>query len=239
MTSPLAPDVWLSGHLDKPCYRLEDGCECLSKRLRHLDDQGPSFVWARFPVKQTGAVNGLIRLGFGLVDVSVTLETTAQNLLARLPQTPKDGVEVRPAGPLDETALVAIGRAAFTHSRFHADPGIPAQTANAIYADWTANFFKGKRGDGMLVALAQGKPAGFLQYLLNPEAGLAVIDSIAVAQGHRSLGLGTALVRMLAEGCGQPAVRVGTQAANGAALAFYQRAGFGVAEHGLVLHRHG
>lgn len=234
MTAMLHPDAWLSGHLGKSAHRLEADAavtpDDLHALLKLLDAQGPNFVWTRLPADALELCHLLQAEDFRLMDVSVTLEGRPIE---------GDASGVRQALADDEPALVDMSRTAFDQDRFHADPRIPGQQADELYADWTANYFRARRGDGMLVAESGGRPAGFLLYLLNRDAQVTVIDSIAVSRDCQGQGLGKALVCSLSRFSPLPVIRVGTQAANAGALRFYQRCGLRVAGHGLVLHRHG
>jgi ribosomal protein S18 acetylase RimI-like enzyme len=172
--------------------------------------------------------------GFRVVDVSVTLETAGVP-----PVEPQDASRVRFARPDDAGAVERVGREGFALSRFHLDPRIDRAAADEIKAQWAGNFFRGARGDYMVVAGPPGGATAFLQ-LLSGADGVLTIDLIAVAASHRRQGLAGAMIRFAAHHCaGVKRLRVGTQAANVDSLRLYQRLGFVVASTAYVLHCHG
>jgi ribosomal protein S18 acetylase RimI-like enzyme len=192
-----------------------------------------SFAYARVPSRDLATSQGLEREGFRVVDTNVTLE------MAAAPLASAPGSSARSARPEDAQAVEKIARTGFEVSRFHLDPALRPGLANEIKAQWAANFFRGQRGDFMVVAECDGAVAGFLQ-LLEAPASTLVIDLIAVAQPYRGRGLGSAMIRYAARDCGAPErVRVGTQIANVTSLALYQRLGFQITASAHVLHLHG
>ena len=166
------------------------------------------------------ALFALTRAGFQRIETALTFEALALTGAG-------DQVRVRPAIPKDEGAVAEIARRSFVRSRFYLDPLIGKGKAEALQAAWVSNFFQGQRGDAMLVAQTPaGEVAGFI-LLIDGQEGPCAIDLVAVAEGHRREGFGEALVAAI------PAVfprartfTVVTQAANVAAVRFYEKAGF-------------
>jgi ribosomal protein S18 acetylase RimI-like enzyme len=231
-----APDPWLAGVMSRPVHRVSGsvapGEESDGMRaLAHLDQNG--FAYARIPTAEVRLAQLLEDAGFRLVDAGITLETDTKRADDRLRPN------VRLARPEDVTATEAIARTAFRFSRFHLDPRIPTALANEIKAQWAGNFFRGTRGDYMVVAEHAGNLTGFLQLLAAPDRTL-IIDLIAVTEAHREQGLASSMIGFAARECGAPPrLRVGTQAANVASLRLYERLGFTVTATSYVLHRHG
>jgi ribosomal protein S18 acetylase RimI-like enzyme len=229
----IAPDPWLAGIMSRPVHRVSGavapGEE--AQAARALESIG-GFAYSRVPTADVGLVQQLEDTGFRLVDAGITLETEAIRGAADAPSA------VRNARAADATAVADVARSAFRFSRFHLDPRIPGGLADEIKAQWAGNFFRGGRGDYMVVAERGGELAGFLQ-LLSAPGRVLTIDLIAVAEAHRGAGLAKAMIRFAARECGAPArLRVGTQAANVASLRLYERLGFAVAATSFVLHRH-
>jgi ribosomal protein S18 acetylase RimI-like enzyme len=132
--------------------------------------------------------------------------------------------------------VVAIAEREHTVSRFHLDPRIPDDVARTIKHDWVENFFRGARGDRLLVLERTGQVVGFLLVLDSAEA--AVIDLITVAASARGRGAGSALVSALVASRPDRPVLTGTQISNVDAVRFYERLGFTVLRTQFVLHRH-
>jgi ribosomal protein S18 acetylase RimI-like enzyme len=233
----IATDRWLGNVMATDAYRISGSLAAAeapqaAQALRSVATR-PSFAYARVPSRDLATAQGLEANGFRLVDTNVTLETQelpaqagAQNL-------------ARAARPADAAAVEQIARTSFEMSRFHLDPQLRPGLANEIKAQWAANFFRGQRGDFMIVAEREGQVAGFLQLIAAPESVL-VIDLIAVAREARGRGLGSAMIRHAAHTCGAPRrLRVGTQIANVGSLALYQRLGFSVTASAYMFHLHG
>jgi ribosomal protein S18 acetylase RimI-like enzyme len=155
---------------------------------------------------------------------------------------PGDDSRIRFARPDDEKEVRALAGSAFQYSRFHLDPAIPAALAHRIKSEWAGNWFRGARGDGMIVAEDAGRVAGFLQLLWRGER--LVIDLVAVDPASRARGLARAMIGCAAKrGTGDArrpaAITVGTQAANIPSVRLYESLGFRLRGSQYVLHHHG
>lgn len=221
----LAPDAWLSQALGVPAFAVR--LPLLRDELARLPDG--TFCFAKVA---EGDAASLKSAGFRLVDTQVTLERGADPV----PAAPR--IEVRRAEPHDRSAVLDIAGSCFRFSRFHQDPRIGLKSAHAIKRAWAANCLEGKRGEEVLVALQQDRPAGFLAVLLAQDA--AIIDLIGVATQSQRRGIGAALVdAFIARWRGRAArLRVGTQAANTASLRLYESRGFRETARTGVWHAH-
>lgn len=219
-------DAWLGKRLGCAAWTVED-----SDTADELSASGPGFFQARVPTADVARVGSLERVGFHTVDVTITFRRDPGLAL------PEHLGRTRDARADDRRAVIAIAEREYTVSRFHLDPEIADDAARSIKGEWVDNYFKGARGDRMLVAEDDGQVTGFQLVLDTPEA--AVIDLIAVAAAARGRGIGTSLVCSLAESSPDRSVQAGTQVANLAALRLYERLGFAVARTDYVLHRHG
>jgi GNAT superfamily N-acetyltransferase len=206
-------DVWLSERLGRPAYTVGAS----------LPD-GPGFFQARVPADDVARLLHLQVAGMRVVNVTLTLRRESD-------EVPVDGgFEVREATAGD-TELLDIAERAFTRDRFHADPEIPDEVADRIKRDWVDAYLRGERGDRLLVAERDGRPAGFLAEMVRD--GVSVIELIGVAPEARGSGAGAALV------AATPAPsEVGTQAANVGATRFYERLGYVAARTAFDLHLH-
>ncbi len=219
-------DAWLGKRLGCAAWTVEG-----SDTADGLSASGPGFFQARVPTADVARVGSLERVGFRTVDVTVTVRRDPGLAL------PERRAHVRDARADDRRAVIAIAEREYTVSRFHLDPAIADNVARSIKREWVDNYFKGARGDRMLVAEDDGQVTGFQLVLDTPEA--AVIDLIAVAAAARGRGIGSSLVCSLAESSPSRPVQAGTQVANLPALRLYERLGFAVARTDYVLHRHG
>ncbi len=233
----LRADSFLAEILGRPAYSLDwpqgaDTAQRIAAALRGLP--GQHFVYAKTSPEHCAHLHILEELGFRLTDTTVRLRKE----LDPGARQPLDA-RVRPARPADSEAVAAIAASSFRFSRFHLDPRIPRAQADLIKARWAGNFFKGLRGDSMLVAEQAGEVAGF-NLILFAAGGAAIVDLIAVAPKHQRRGLGRALLRATETARdGLKAIKLGTQLANLQSLAFYQSEGFQLVSAEHVLHHHG
>lgn len=129
---------------------------------------------------------------------------------------------VRPAERAEADDVAEIARTSFRTDRWHADPAISNDKADAFKATWARNAVLG-RADTVFVVEREGRLVGFNAVLSRD--GVAVIDLIAVAPGNQGQGLGRALIEAMGSIEAQHA-RVGTQASNAASIALYRSVGF-------------
>lgn len=227
----LVPDAWLGRALGTPSFSLRLPVPtALGAELARLPD--PAFCFAKVPEADAASAAALEAAGFRQVDTQVTLERGMEPA----PAAPR--AEVRLAEPHDREAVLDIAGSSFRFSRFHQDPRIGLKAAHAVKRAWAANCLNGQRGEEVLVALDQGRPAGFLAVLRASDA--AVIDLIAVAAHSQRRGIGASLVDAFTGRWRSraPRLRVGTQEANAASLRLYESCGFRAVGKTRVLHAH-
>lgn len=232
----LVPDAWLSEMLGRPAWTAVAGGGGAAA-LGELARPGPQFATAKVAASDTGSAELLQSAGFRVVDTALTFE--AEHVAG-----PGASAAVRFAMPADRVRVEAIAGSSFRFSRFHLDPRLPRALADKIKAAWAGNWFRGARGDGMVVAEnPAGAVAGFLQLLWAPEERL-VIDLIAVESGSARQGLARAMIGYArARGTGDArrprGLLVGTQAANIPSIRLYESLGFRLRDAKFVLHHHG
>ncbi|MEO8706844.1 MAG: GNAT family N-acetyltransferase [Kofleriaceae bacterium] len=222
MSFAVHADPWLSELMSRPVFRVDGGGE-----VSAIGD-APGFYFAKVATDRVADVTALATRGFSVVDTNVTFE------LLRDPGAP--ALPVTECSDADAEAVLAIAGSAFRYSRFHLDPQISDDLANRIKREWIANYTRKSRGDALLVAHLDGKPAGFLAALKSH--GTAVIDLVAVATDAHGKGIGSALTAAFAQRyAGMPRL-VGTQVANVPSIRLYTKLGFLLARSQYVLHRH-
>ena len=226
----LEADAWLGSILGRPAWTVtEQGSTPLGELSK-----APAFATAKLDASATGDVAALEGLGFRAVDMALTFDTSEAQL--------GSSTAARFARPGDQSRVEAIAGSAFRYSRFHLDPRLPKALADRVKAAWAGNWFRGKRGDGMVVAEAGGRVAGFLQLLWAPQDCL-VIDLIAVDAESARKGLARGMIGFAREkGTGDArrprSMRVGTQAANIPSVRLYESLGFRLRGAQFVLHYH-
>jgi ribosomal protein S18 acetylase RimI-like enzyme len=230
----LTRDEWLGNILHRSAYRLENHPAPLA--VAELEEllgslEPGAFVFARADCADLASAHALESVRFHLVDTNVILEKPRDS------ERDRQTFEVRFARPDDEGGVVRVARGGFSLTRFHQDPRL-THAANTIKAEWARNYFRGRRGDHMVVALDAGEIVGFNLLLLGADTTLT-IDLIAVDGQYRRRGIGAAMIRFAeAELRSAKTLRVGTQIANTASLRLYESLGFRVARSQYVFHHH-
>ncbi|OIQ50063.1 dTDP-fucosamine acetyltransferase [Pseudodesulfovibrio hydrargyri] len=223
----LARDEWLSAVTGIPSWKLS--VESVGSRVTNLPELGdtPWFAYAKVDTDCIEQANYLSSLGFYVATTELTFSADLNE------GWPLSGC-VRKARPEDEDAVAEIAAHAFVHDRFHKDPVLQAQ-AGRIKKGWAANYFRGTRGDSMIVHVEDGRVRGFVQLLLHGED--LVIDLIAVEGAACRKGIGSSLISSLAKLFPEARrVLVGTQVTNIPSLSLYGRFGFRMIRSNYVLH---
>lgn len=235
-----ARDGFLSDAFGYPCHVLSLPCDMDALAVELADLPAPAFVWAKVTGRDDPAFAALGALGFRIAVEEITYERpgdapapamSAPDDIALRHITQQDAADASPLA----AGVGALAAANLTTSRFHQDPLISGDIAAEVKKRWAMNFFAGKRGQEMFVATSpDGRIAGFNQVLVEP--GHKVIDLICTAGHMRRKGVARALVAAMFEP-GLP-TRVGSQANNKAADAFYKSLGFVPVGTSLCLHWH-
>ena len=221
-------DEWLSSIINYPVYHLQDNT--LAEDVSSLG--GGIFCDAKCSVDDISATRVLSQAGFFVADVNLYFEGSpvVEN---------KSEWTTRVANSDDALAVAAIAEKCFSCTRFHLDPYVGEEKANKIKREWTQNYFKGSRGDLMIVAEGRQGVVGFLQ-LIRKDNGLWIIDLIGVDINVHGQGVGSAMISAMGSLCeGIKCIGVGTQVANTSSIAFYQKQGFVQKKAQYVFHYHG
>lgn len=235
-------DQWLSDVLEMPCYRMTGPLESASSdamaaAMAAAAPSGRAFFAAKQATDDIAAIETLVRAGFNVADVGVTLVHNGEVMDARV----ADGVTIENATEDDEGDIVDVAGRCFVYSRFHADRRIGAERADKIKREWVRNSCRG-RAAMVYLARRAGEVAGFLAVMKRDgETGSeAVIDLIGVDAEHQGQGVGRSLsLRFIREWRGRAErLLVGTQASNIPALRLYETLGFRTTETAYALHAH-
>tara|TARA_Y100000588_G_scaffold206724_1_gene220473 strand:- start:497 stop:1231 length:735 start_codon:yes stop_codon:yes gene_type:complete len=229
----LAPDQFLGDILGKPAWRVTKPIEITPELFRAGPD---GFAYAKVECVGIPAIAALEKAGFNLIDTNTQFDRFEMEPWPEV-ELPSDYC-IRFAEPSDAEAVAEIAATSFVCSRFHLDSLISDTVANDIKRYWAGNFFKGKRGDWMVVLTFYGEVVGFLQLL--SKGGTIIIDLIAVGEPHRSKGLAGAMIVFAAKQCGEWArLLVGTQVSNIPSARAYEKLGFRMCASSYVFHYHG
>ncbi len=194
-------------------------------------DEKYQFLMARTDPKETGRIHALETNGFRIMDALVTWQLWPFDPTPPIVQLPAD-TTITIASQDDVPSLMEIARRAFADrtvwlDRFHADPRIPPERANELYAQWVKNSVppvapESAMADITWIAKVRGAPAGFLTADLIPEKPdekpeergetIGRVPLNAVDQPYRQRGLyralaATAVAWFQQQGCGRVWVR--------------------------------
>lgn len=213
----LHKDEWLCEYFDGGAYAY--------KAPFDAREFPAGFFYAKVVADNILDLRTLCAQGFDVVETLVTFKQ-------QRPMIKKDTpYNIRLSKPEDRDGVVEIARDAFVSSRLYTDPDISNDVASKIKADWVDNFYKGARGDAMIVAQDDdGRIMGFLLLIGQ------VIDLIAVSKKEGQKGVASAMIAFANEEVGL--LSAGTQIINAPSLALYQKCGFSLKNAEYVLHRH-
>ena len=237
-TPNLLIDTWLSDILGCHVFKLsiapsENLSESdISTRINELQCSAPIFIYAKIPTDKLNTVHLLESIGFRLVDTLVVFErelTSGQEL--------SGCSDIRLAIDQDEEGVKDLAGRSISVSRFHLDPTIPTDIANGIKAEWAGNYFKGERGNAMIVSSIDGKIVGFLQLLRSDDD--LTIDLMAVNPNYRRKRVASDMIAFTQNRWPElNHIRAGTQVANSPSMQLYQSLRFTVIRSDYILHFH-
>ena len=240
----LVYDSWLSEIMDSFVCRLviDDSLSLSNSLLQILEgsvllssESKAIFIYSKLPIDLNSPklVKSLQNQGFYLIDTNIILEkpfSSSGNFTC-------NNCSIRFAHLNNKDQVVALARNNFTFSRFHMDDEILYLLANKIKAEWASNFFAGKRGDKMVVALIDNVVVGFLLLLASMET--LIIDLIAVDKNQRGKGIASKMITYVQNHQkGFSLIKVGTQLANIPSIRLYEKMGFRICSSSYVFHYH-
>lgn len=241
-------DAWMSEILGKPCYGVTinrqfiESCAVVGTEEKMWLDKihrEHVFTFTKINTTDIPFIRFAEKQGFNLVDTNVSLVLKQP---AKAENDDNSTYNCCFATSADEEAACDVGRMSFNFTRFHLDDFIPKKTADYIKAEWVRNYFKGRRGDKMVLAKSGDGTVGFLQLFVNPIAigsDVVVIDLIAVAPEHRRKGLAGKMISFaINKLCNGQRMMVGTQIANIPSIKLYQQLGFVFDNAQYVFHYH-
>lgn len=217
------------------------GDELLSRFFANLQS-GRRYCIARVDVTDVGGVRSLERHGFGYLVPMATLGRASPK--AEMRQHAGASSCEMVFGPWDRNelnAITSLARSAFTHSRFHAEPGLSSSVANELHARWAYNCCVGGLADAVFVARKDKRIVGFIavntQFVDKSRVGNIVL--LATHPDSRRSGVGTGLLRTGIEWFANRAdyCSVTTEMTNLSAMGVYGSAGYRIELEKLYLSR--
>lgn len=246
-TVVIEADCWLTGIFGHDVFRVTVAGDAspdsvmvtMTESMENRSSGAPAFYYAKVPTERVEHSRALTSAGFHIVDTSVTFDRTPAAM-------PDDGagnpVRIRDVRQEDREEVLEIAGTCFIYSRFHLDPNVPGVVADGIKREWINSYLLGRRGEPLIVADVQGRPAGFLAMMATSMNGqkVRVIDLVGVDRAKQGCGVGKSLVEFfIHDSMGRfDRLMVGTQAANIPSVRLYEGCGFRLARSAYVLHAH-
>lgn len=218
-----------SAHLLKFFYEIK----------KNVATQGLEVLFARLGLDQPIVIQCLERVGAVLTDILLTFYINVKNnAIPTSKSCPAWAIEEANRG--NERELMEISRRLFKTNHFHADPYLPIDKSDEIYARWISNSLNNSKCKVFVVRI-DGNISGFISCKVENINGVysyGVIDLIGVKNEYRSKGLGTLLISKALEWFSKStnSVYVGTQASNIPAIRTFQKTGFKIINSECDLH---
>ncbi len=239
MTNNIIKDNWLSEIMGRDAYKLvvDESLVAQTKNFfpKWLEKfKGLKiFIYSKVPTNQLSCAHFLEKSGFNLIDTNVTLKK-----LPGLEENFKlvNNCKLRFTEPRDEKQVVNLAKNNFRFSRFHLDPLVDNSIADCIKGKWVENYYRGKRGDELIVATVAEKIAGFL--LLIKDGQKLIIDLIAVDSKYQGRKIASDMIIYAESLIEHAEVIVGTQATNIPSIRLYESLGFKMFSSEYVFHFH-
>ena len=232
-------DDWLSEQLVKPVYQV-DASKLLKDSFFQTWNQfitacGETdfFAFSKVSTERVSTWQLLEGSGFRLIDTNVQFENN-DGILGN--NNSRKLFNIIFADDERRNAVKSIARNSFVYSRFHLDPQIDDGIADQIKQNWVENYFFGKRGNHMVVALSNNTPIGFLQLIINN--GVVLIDLIGVEKKYQGQGVASAMIRFTGQNIDHTCIKVGTQIGNIPSIRLYHKLGFDLSGSNYVFHYH-
>lgn len=196
----------------------------LDQALEECQARGIELLYFLAELSSPATLAAACARGFSLVDVRVELDVSISSSVASPAGT---ATKIHEAGPKDLAELRDLAARSHVDSRFYADPRIPRERCDALYAAWIERSVAGWAAT-VKVATLEGRLAGYITCHLEAEGvgsiGLIAVSEIAQGQGVGGILVADALRFFGDAGCRR--VRVVTQGANIRAQRLYQKFGF-------------
>lgn len=202
---------------------------------------GKTFAFTKIDATDLVTSRAFAQAGFYVAEASLDIAVSLAKMTP-IPAPKRPFATLRAATEADIPAVVEIAKEAFTHDRFHLDPGFPREAADTRYAGWVEGGFRS--GDPLYVFESTGaKPtvAGF--YLLKRVDETSVNLSLAaVGRVFRQSGLGGLMYQDVLVECQRLGFRraeTTISASNTDVANVFARLGFGILRTRFCLHRFG
>ncbi len=214
----------------------------LRKILRDAAAVHMRHVMARVDTGKLASIHALEDCGFETIDGIQTFSLPLKSWASDC----QPGVETRLFRETDLAQVLAISRRAYVLDRFHADPALRREQADAIHEEWVRNACLGTAADAVMVACDGGRVLGYVTCLVDSGArsslglGLGSIGMVATSEEARGRGVASAATCAALQWFREQEVdlvEVGTQLRNIPASRLYEKCGFRLTRVSLTLRK--
>ncbi|MDH3974309.1 MAG: GNAT family N-acetyltransferase [Deltaproteobacteria bacterium] len=239
ITDHIKKDGWLSGLIGKDSFQfivdesLQNHGEDFVQNFHSQFTMEKFFVYSKIGTNRLLDSSLLEETGFRLIDTNVRLNKFSK---IQVRQELHPDFEIRFTKQGDKKEVVRLAQKNFRFSRFHLDPSINNNIADNIKGKWVENYYKGERGDHMVVALSGGQIVGFAQLI--KKKSLLIIDLIAVDSSYRGKGIASSMIAFAESQINCTETLVGTQVSNIPSMRLYESLGFKTDSSDYVFHFH-
>jgi len=232
-------DDWLSYQVGKAVYRLfidKVELRCLEHKwnkfkLEHKKEN--FFVFSKISTDAVILWQCLEKFDFRLIDTNLKFELNDE---LKTPIRATSNIQICFAEKEHKLPSSQIARDNFIYSRFHLDTMISNEVADKLKQNWVENYFLGKRGDKMVIALIDSAPVGFMQVIIKDR--ILIIDLIGVDKEAQGKGVASAMIQFASQNIEHSCIKVGTQISNIPSIKLYHGLGFNLSGSEYIFHYH-
>ena len=192
------------------------------------------FVYAKISTDFLHGANFLEESRFKLIETAVKLQKNKSDIK---PFYDPNDYLVRFTSSFDREPVVSLATNNFIYSRFHIDSSFDNAIADKIKGKWVENYYKGKRGNYMVVTELDNQVTGFLLLLRN-NTNLLTIDLIAVAKEHQGKKMAGNMITFAESQLEFLEMQVSTQIVNIPSIRLHEKLGFRMQSAEYVFHYH-
>ena len=228
MKSIFIKDFFLGQALKYPAFKLSS--KKINKFCKNDIPRGSVFISSRVDEKNIKLQKKMKKYKFRLICKSIIFSLKKKKNLEKNPFC-KD------AKKNDVKQILKISKNSLNKSRFDLDKRFPKKISEKIKIGRIKNFFKGNRGDWMLIYKKKNKVYGFLLGFKKKKT--LIIDLIATDKKFRKKGVATSLLNFAKTKIKiNSQIVAGTQLSNKLAMNFYKKNKFKVNNRSIIFHYH-